>query len=224
MTATLTGPPPVTVLPPPSPPHDPVQAFRDGLFKFTSADAERMVKLGVLPEDSSVELLGGVFVHRDCGSSKGEPGVAGIEHDYVVRMIGKLDRHIDGPGRHLVTQLTLRLSDDYDPVPDAMVLRGPAIEYRARQPDAGDVLCLIEVADNSYARDAGEKLAAYARAGVPQYVIVNLRDRTAEVYAGPDPAAGTYPPPLVVRGDGGTLLLRVGEGETFSVELATLLP
>jgi hypothetical protein len=198
MTATLTGPPPVTVLPPPSPPHDPVQAFRDGLFKFTSADAERMVKLGVLPEDSSVELLGGVFVHRDCGSSKGEPGVAGIEHDYVVRMIGKLDRHIDGPGRHLVTQLTLRLSDDYDPVPDAMVLRGPAIEYRA--------------------------LAAYARAGVPQYVIVNLRDRTAEVYAGPDPAAGTYPPPLVVRGDGGTLLLRVGEGETFSVELATLLP
>jgi hypothetical protein len=226
MTATLTGPPPVTALPhrPPSPTSDPVQAFRDGLFKFTSADAERMVKLGILPEDSTVELLGGVLVHRDCGSSKGEPGVPGLEHDYVVSTIADLNPRIANPSRHLRTQISVMLPGNYSPIPDAVVLRGPLTAYRERQATAADVLCLIEVADTSYARDAGEKLAAYARAGVPQYVIVNLRDRTAEVYAGPDVAAGTYPPPVVVPGVGGTLLLHVGEGETFSVDLAALLP
>ena len=221
MTATLTRPPiPVPVA---TPVQDPVQAFRDGLFKFTGDDVATLVKVGILPEDASVELLGGVLVYRDCGSSTGEPGVAGIGHDYVVRLLGKLDRVVDTADRHMVTQLTLRLREDYDPIPDAMILRGPTAAYRDRQPRPADVLCLVEVADSSYARDAGEKRTAYARAGVPQYVIVNLRDRTAEVYADPDPDAGTYPPPRLVQG-GDAIFLRVGPGETFPVDLATLLP
>jgi hypothetical protein len=224
MAATLTRPPPVVVAPPPASPTDPVQALRNGLVKFTADDAARMVELAVLSEDSTVELLGGLLVHRDCGSSKGDPAAAGIEHDYVVRMIGKLDRHIDADDRHLVTQLTLRLDADDSPIPDAMILRGPTTAYRGRQPEPRDVLCLIEVADSSYARDAGEKRFAYARAGVPQYVIVDLRNRSAEVYADPDSAAGSSPSPQIVQGDGGRLPLRVGEDESFAVDLASLLP
>ena len=55
-------------------------------------------------------------------------------------------------------------------------------------------------------------------------MIVNLRNRTAEVYAGPDAAAGTYPPPTIVPADG-VLTLRVGgDGEMFPVPLADVLP
>jgi hypothetical protein len=228
MTATLTRPPPplpdVAATPPIPSAGDPVRAFADGLVKFTFDDIDRLVRAHVLPEDSTVELLGGLFVYRDCGSSKGEPGMASFEHDFSVTQIGKLNLGINTAARHIRPQVTLRLAEDYGPVPDAIVLRGPATDYRTRAPAAADVLCLIEVADTSYHRDAGPKLAAYARAGVPQYVIVDFRNRTAEVRAGPDAAAGTYPPPTVV-GPEGVLTLRVGDdGATFAVPLADVLP
>jgi hypothetical protein len=103
-----------------------------------------------------------------------------------------------------------------------MVLRGTLEQY-TDLPTAADAWCVVEVADSSYERDAGDKLAGYARAGVVQYVIVNLRNRTAEVYTNPDPAAGTYPPPQVVTA-GQQLGLRVGEGDVFPVLLADILP
>ena len=84
-------------------------------------------------------------------------------------------------------------------------------------------ICVIEVADSSYERDSGEKLIGYARAGIRQYIILNLRNRTAEVYTNPDTAAGTYPPPKVIA-EGDPLSLRVGEAEHFDVRLAELLP
>ncbi len=95
--------------------------------------------------------------------------------------------------------------------------------YRGRRPAVGDVLCLIEVAGSSYARDAGEKRTAYAAAGVGQYIILDLRRRVAEVYADPDRSAATYAPPVIVSADG-SVALRVGEGRSVDVRLADLLP
>lgn len=71
--------------------------------------------------------------------------------------------------------------------------------------------------------DCGEKLVVYARAGVRQCIILNLRNRTAEVYTNPDAAAGTYPPPQVIA-EGDSLALRVGEAEHFTLPLADMLP
>jgi len=104
-----------------------------------------------------------------------------------------------------------------------MVLRGPRIDYRGKRPTAADAFCVVEVADSSYEHDAGEKLFGYARAGIPQYIIINLRNRTAEVYTHPDQAAGTYPPALILS-EGQELSLCVGETEFFSVPPNDLLP
>src|ERR1700710_813738 len=105
-------------------------------------------------------------------------------------MLGELDESIKSERRHLRTQSTLICAESHAPIPDGMVLRGSRSDYRGRLPQATDALCIIEVADSSYERDAGEKLNAYARAGIEQYIIVNLRTRTAEVYTHADPAAG----------------------------------
>jgi hypothetical protein len=56
-----------------------------------------------------------------------------------------------------------------------------------------------------------------------QYIIINLRNRTAEVYTQPDIANGTYPPPLIVAAQD-SLALRMGESESFSIRLANVLP
>jgi hypothetical protein len=183
-----------------------------------------MIRAGVLPEDSTIELLDGLLVYRDRGDANWGPGMAsGPDHDLCIANITALIPQLNTGDRHMRVQSGLRLSGSYTPVPDAFLLRGGPRAYAGRLPSASDVLCLIEVADSSYARDAGEKLAAYAAAGVPQYVILDLRRRLAEVYGGPDTAAGTYSPPLVVMADG-ALPLRVGDGETVAVPLAELLP
>lgn len=194
-----------------------------GPVRFTIHDALRMVEGGVLPEDSTVELIDGEFVYRDRFDLKGDRIVEGVGHNFVVGAFDDLAARVNTSARYLRTQCTLVCADGYAPIPDVVVLRGGRTDYRTRLPTAGDAFCVVEVADSSYERDAGEKLRGYARAGVAQYVIVNLRNRTAEVYTNPDPAAGTYAAPEVVAGRQ-ALSLRVGDGEVFVVTLAEVLP
>ena len=118
--------------------------------------------------------------------------MAGIDHDYVVSAFGDLNAVIDSTRCCIRTQVTLSLSETYDPIPDAMILRGPSTTYRRRRPVPADVLCLIEVSDSSYDRDSGEKKSAYAAAGIGCYVIINLPNRVAEVYTNPEPAEASY--------------------------------
>jgi hypothetical protein len=75
-------------------------------------------------------------------------------------------------------------------------------------------------ADASLERDETEKLPIYAAAGVPQYVILNLRTDTAAVHTDPDPAARTRT--AVARP--GTLTLNAGLGGAVTVALADVLP
>lgn len=60
------------------------------------------------------------------------------------------------------------------PESDFMELRGTIDDYTDIATVA-DAYCIIEVADSSYDRNVTEKLAAYARAGITQYVIIDLR-------------------------------------------------
>jgi hypothetical protein len=220
MTATITHP----AITPAGSVNRALRAFRDGLVRFTGKDMLRMMQIGVIPEDSTIELLDGILVYRDCGDSKGRPGTAGIDHDYVVSAISDLSAVVNSATCCLRAQITLCVSETYVPIPDAMILHGPTTTYRKRQPVPANVLCVIEVADSSYERDAGEKRAAYAAAGIGCYIIIiDLRNRTAEVCTGPDTTAATYPPPVIVPASG-SIPLRVGETEVFEAPLGELLP
>jgi Uma2 family endonuclease len=57
---------------------------------------------------------------------------------------------------------------------------------------------VIEVAGDSLRLDRGSKAALYARAGIPEYWIVNLADSTVEVHRDPDPSTGSYRAKTVV--------------------------
>jgi Uma2 family endonuclease len=80
------------------------------------------------------------------------------------------------------------LDADSEPEPD--VVWAKAKDYAPRHPGASDVLLLIEVADSSLDYDRGEKANLYATAGIREYWIVNLIDRTVEVRR--DPHEGHY--------------------------------
>ena len=201
-----------------------VAARRGGPVPLSSQDVEAMVQAGVVPEDATTELLHGTLIKVDRAKDREVPLGIGDDHVFAVEALSNLRAVINGQSRHVQSQQPLIRSQTHAPQPDFMVVRGRFGSRRRATANAADAFCVVEVADSSYERDADEKLFGYARAGVPQYVIVNLRNRTAEVYASPDVAAGTYPPSGVVAADD-VLLLRVGDDvEPFAVRLADVLP
>lgn len=79
----------------------------------------------------------------------------------------------------------LGLSEDSEPQPDLALL--PLGDYRHEHPTTA--LVIIEVADSSLPYDR-VKGHVYARAGIPEYWIVDLVDRVVEVHT--DPRDGAY--------------------------------
>lgn len=203
-------------------PPEPVVAGRWRLFRFTRSDAAALVRMGIVPEDASTELLHGVLLHTDRSKLGEDPLSVGENHAICVEALSDLRTKINTADRHVRSQQPLVCGDSHEPQPDFMVLRGTLKSY-TEQPVAADAFCVIEVADSSYERDTGDKLLGYARAGIAQYIIINLRNRTAEVYTNPDSRAGTYPAPQIVPADG-ALSLRVGGIETFVLSLSDVLP
>jgi hypothetical protein len=181
-----------------------------------------MVRVGVVPEDALTELLHGLLVYTDRSKLGEDPLSVGEDHTLCVEALSDLRTIINTSDRHVRSQQPLICGDDHEPQPDFMILRGLLKSYKEK-PTAADAFCVIEVADSSYERDAGEKLIGYARAGIVQYIIINLRNRTAEVYTNPDSAAGSYAPPQIIPADG-TLQLRVSEADVFTLPLIDVLP
>lgn len=133
------------------------------VVQFTRADAEAMVRQGIIPEDGTTELLSGVIVLKDRAAVGEAPGMIGKGHVLCVECLSDLRTTINDGRRHVRSQQPVVCSDYHVPEPDFAVIRGRLEDY-ADHPAAADALCVVEVADSSYERDAGEKLTGYARA------------------------------------------------------------
>lgn len=90
-------------------------------------------------------------------------------------------------GDWVVTQGTLALDRYSMPDPDLMLLPVP---IGTPVHEWGTPILLVEVSDTTYRKDSGVKLRKYARHGVPEYWIENLRDQRIEVYRDPKNPTG----------------------------------
>ncbi len=86
----------------------------------------------------------------------------------------------------------LPLSDDSEPIPDVQVLRGPHAHFRGRHPRLDEVELLAEVASTSQRIDLGNKLAGYAEAGIPRYLVADVERRIVLSFWDPDSTTGRY--------------------------------
>jgi Uma2 family endonuclease len=85
-----------------------------------------------------------------------------------------------GPGFYVRQQLPVVLATDGEPVPDIVVVRGSWRDY-VQHPTQDDVLLLVEVSDSTLHLDRTEKAALYAQAGIADYWLLNLPNRSLEV-------------------------------------------
>jgi Uma2 family endonuclease len=72
------------------------------------------------------------------------------------------------------------------PEPDVAVLRERSIEHQSRHPRGDEMLLVIEVSDTTAAFDRSRKATLYARAGVPEYWVLDLNGRMLVVHREPD--------------------------------------
>ena len=82
------------------------------------------------------------------------------------------------------------LNDNSMPQPDIAILAN-RLNNRVGPYYPNEVHLIIEVADSSPYYDRGRKLAGYAASGVPEFWIVNLRNREVTTYADPVGSACT---------------------------------
>lgn len=192
------------------------------IARLTVDQVHAMIKAGIVHEGAAIELIDGVLVHKDRSASGEDPMSIGKDHRLVVSLLGELDADLAQRGCHMQTQNPLSLSPYDEPEPDGAILRGRPRTYADRVPGAADVGSVIEVADSSLAYDRKTKLALYARAGIAQYLIVNLLGRCIELYEQPRPD-GSYGQ-IVVSRVGETVGLRLPEGERFEILADRILP
>jgi Uma2 family endonuclease len=142
-------------------------------YRFTVEDYHRMAEVGILGEDDRVELIEGEIVEM--------PPIRSLHGGTVKALIHLFSKYI-GDRAIVAAQDPVRLTDISEPQPDLMLLRPRPDFYRDSHPTPADVLLLVEVADTSAAYDRSEKLPLYARAGIPEYWLVDLERGVLEVH------------------------------------------
>lgn len=197
-----------------------------------------------MPPDVRAELIGGVvYVASPARIRHGDS-----QGDLVV-WLGTY-RHAT-PGTQVLDNATVRLSEEDEVQPDALLRILPALGGSSRDEDdyvAGPPELVAEVALSSAAYDLHQKLALYERAGCREYVVVVVHERELRWLR---LEGGRYVPHLpdadgvtrsrafpglwldgaaLLRGDGARVLAVLGEGlasadhAAFARELAARTP
>ncbi len=143
---------------------------------WTRDEYIRMAEAGVFAPGERVELIEGEIIAMTPQKSP---------HAASVRLVQETLRGLFGPGFDVRPQLPLSLGPDSEPEPDVAVVRGNPRDYVQEHPTTA--VLVVEVADTTLDFDRGRKAGLYARAVIPEYWIVNLPDRTLEVYRDPGP-------------------------------------
>lgn len=149
--------------------------------RFTATEYHQMARAGILTEDDRVELLEGEII---------EMPPIGPGHAHTVDETAEWFFERLRDVARISVQNPVRLDEHNEPQPDIMLLRRRPQGYRTRLPGPRDVLLLVEVAETSVDRDRRAKLPLYARAGIPEVWLLDLRRRTLTVYR--DPSADGY--------------------------------
>ena len=149
--------------------------------RFTPAEFQTLVQVGIIAANDRVELLDGVII---------EMAPIGDPHAGTVDIYTEMLPSGVAQGTLLRVQGPLALDEHSRLYPDLMLLRRRADYYRSRPPTPEDVLLLIEVEDSSVDYDRNEKLPRYAQAGIPEVWITVLPERIIEAHM--EPSGGRY--------------------------------
>ena len=145
-------------------------------YKFDVYQYHAMAEAGILIKEDRVELIDGEIVAMSGIGPEHMAAVDSSNRFWVIRLGERAIVRIQG---------SIRLDERNEPEPDVALLKPRDDFYWSRMAGPDDVLLLIEVSDTTLRRDREVKLELYARFGIPETWIANIRARTIEVYSNP---------------------------------------
>ena len=140
---------------------------------FTVDDYYKMAEVGILTPNDRVELIHGEIIKMSPIKSPHAGIVNYLNRFLILNLLDKAS---------IISQNPLRISDILEPEPDIMIAKYREDEYKSAHPRPEDVYCIIEVADSSLFYDRRMKRRIYAKAGITEYWIVNIRDQKLEIH------------------------------------------
>ena len=135
-----------------------------------------MVEAGLFQKER-VELIHGILVRVSPQNAAHAMVVQILNRLLMPRLVGRADVRV---------QLPFAAGEDSMPEPDLALVA--VAGFGAPHPDRA--FLIVEVADSSLEEDRHEKAEVYASAGVGEYWVVNVPDRTIEVHT--EPSRGAY--------------------------------
>ena len=144
--------------------------------RWTRAEYDRLIDIGVFLSGEPLELLGGELIVSE---------LQGSAHYTAIGLVEDALRAALGPGWLVRSQGPIEFDDESEPEPDIAVMRGDRRSYSHRHPSRPALV--LEVAESSLVFDREHKGNLYARARLDDYWIVNLVDRVVEIYRRPVP-------------------------------------
>ena len=154
-----------------------------------------MARTGLIAPDARVELIEGEVVHvAPIGDRHG---------DAVEKLDELLHQAVTGRAR-VRCQMPVRLGRYSQPEPDLVVVRPRVGPNDRGHPSAADVFLLIEVSDPTLRYDVDVKVPLYARHGVPEVWVIDLKHHTLHVYRSPVQGGYQY---IASVPDGGSIAI-----------------
>ncbi|MCS6920140.1 MAG: Uma2 family endonuclease [Fimbriimonadales bacterium] len=147
-------------------------------LRFTPEMFHKLGEAGILDDNQKYELLEGDIYPMPPEGPEHSAERTRVMYRFALRV---------SEAWHVRVEAPLRLGDS-EPIPDVAIVPGRIEDYEAQHPTTA--LLVIEVAHTSLPKDRTLKLQLYARCQIPEYWIVNLKERRLEVYR--EPAEGDY--------------------------------
>ena len=122
-----------------------------------------------------------------------------------------------GDGYIVRPQMPLELDNGSEPEPDIAVVQGSIRDFIGSHPSTAALL--VEISRSTLLYDRKEKAELYARAGIPEYWIVNLKARQLEVFRAPQ--NGKYGDKKIIAADASIAPLAAPDAQ---IAVADLLP
>lgn len=142
--------------------------------RFTVAELEQAHAAGAFGQ-KRLELIEGEVIDM--------PPMGDDHVDWLARLTKKLVRAY-GDVAEIISQVPLLLEEnDSQPEPDFMVVK--LEDYHKRKVQAREAAFVIEVSDSTLEFDRGQKMRVYARNGVGELWILNVKQVQLEVYREP---------------------------------------
>lgn len=143
------------------------------LRRFSRAEYDSLVESGFFAEDEKVELLDGVITSMT---------PQGHRHSAPILRLNMLLAPALAGRAAVGVQLPFAASDVSEPEPDLFIVPLSELEDDGEHPS--QAYCIIEISVTSQARDRA-KVGIYARANVPQLILIDVQRREARIYRGP---------------------------------------